>query len=413
MSAGLKAERLFADLCNLQFLHGFVFHSPRFYDPTEKEAGDVVLWVRRQVVVVELLTREAEAGASTKQYVKRIGEKRRQLIEDYKVFTDPKVDVHLINEQGEEVYFDTRDLGVITVSGIILLDCDAPLEKPHFKSIERILCLPFPGAVMTRQDFLDLTFEIDTIPDLTYYLADRASFMREVYSQNPQSFLDLNRRLERNLIAFYKLNENSFPASQWQPAETFNYHQRYHRSLRERITVRDTENLKSGLIDELIDILRSHNKPEDSTLLHSWELASLTRRQRAAISPKVADAIEKMRAGNPSRHFAFFNQATGCWIVFYFQYGGERSAFAERTVRLTQQKLLVEVKQSDFIYSVFGYGFRKSLIHTGSTFDGIKLVVKDAADHRIVSDDEYQEALQYFERGKVRKLTEFPDGDPI
>lgn len=409
MPIGLKAERLFAELCTHQFLQGFVFHSPRFYEPTEKEAGDVVLWVRRQVIVVELLAREAEAGASTKQYVKRIGEKRKQLFNDYQAFTDPDVDVHLVNEQGEKVYFDTRDLGKVGFSGIILLDCDDPLEKPHFATLAKSLSLPFPVAVMTRRDFLDLMSEIDTIPDLTYYLADRATFMREVYPQHPQPFLDLSNRLERNLIAFYKLHENSFPIPEWEPAETFKYHQRYHTSLRERIAARDAENLTSRLIDSLIDVLRSHNKPEDSTLLHSWELATLTRRQRVAISTKVADAIERMHAGNPSRHFAFFNQATGCWLVFYFQYGDERSAFRERTVRLTRQKLFVEVRQNGFEYSVFGYGFRKSRIHTGSTFDDIVLVVEDSSDFRDVPDNEYEEALRYFGRRDARKITEFPD----
>jgi len=410
MSHGLKAERLFANLCGRHFLRGFVFHSPKFYDPTEKEAGDVVIWVRRQVVVVEILARDAESGVSTKQYVKRIGEKRKQLINDHQAFTNPEIEVHLVNEHGEGVEFNTRDLGEVGFSGIILLDCDDPLEKLHYSSLEKSLSVPFPIAVMTRQDFLDLMSEVDTIPDLAYYLADRAAFLKTVYAQDPRPFLDLNDRLERNLIAFYKLNENHFPIFQWKPTEAFTYYQHYRSSLQKKIEARDAENSRSKIIDSLIDVLRSSNKPEDSTLLHSWELATLTRRQRAGLlSSKIVDAIERMHGGNARRHFAFFNQATGCWLVFFFQYGGDSESFRKHAHALTRYKLTVEMRRHGFHYSVFGYAFRKSAIHTESTFDEILLSIEDASSYDSISESEYQDTLQFFGAHDEIKIREFPD----
>ena len=215
MSSGIRAERIFADLCNRYFLRGFVFHSPRFFNPSENEAGDIVLWVRRQVVVFEVVARDVAGGPSTKQFVKRIGEKRDQLFKDYRAFTDLKIDIHMVNEQGEKVVFDKRDLAIFGFSGIVIVDCDSHIEKLHFGTIQKSLALPFPVAIISRQDFLDLTAEVDTVPDLTYYLRDRFEFLKQAYASHPQCFLDLNSHLERNLIAFYKTYENRFPIGNW------------------------------------------------------------------------------------------------------------------------------------------------------------------------------------------------------
>lgn len=409
MSSGIRAERLFTDLCNRYFLHGFVFHSPRFFNPTENEAGDVVLWVRRQVVVFEVVARDVAGGSNTKQFVKRIGEKRDQLLKDYSVFKDPNIDIHLVNEQGEKVIFDTRDLATFGFSGVVIIDCNSHIEKLHFGTIQRSLALPFPVTIMTRQDFLDLTMEVDTVPDLTYYLLDRFEFLKQVYVLCPQYFLDLNSRLERNLIAFYKTYENKFSVDDWEPEKALDYYSIYTSSLRDRILARNAENAESFIIDEIIDILRRNNTPTDSTLLHAWELATTTRRQRAgSLSEKIRDAIEGMLTGNPRRHFAFFNEVTGCWVVFYFQYGGSRGEFRDEAERLTRYKLLVEMKARDFKFSVFGYAFRKSSIETGATFDETILRVEDADKYSSVSESEYKLASQYFGKPRSQHIREFP-----
>jgi hypothetical protein len=409
MSSGIRAERLFADLCNRYFLRGFVFHSPRFFNPSENEAGDIVLWVRRQVVVFEVLARDVTGGPSTKQFVKRIGEKREQLLKDYRAFTDLNIDIRMVNEQGEKVVFDKRDLAIFGFSGIVIVDCDSHIEKLHFGTIQKSLALPFPIAIMSRQDFLDLTAEVDTVPDLTYYLLDRFEFLQQAYESHPQYFLDLNSQLERNLIAFYKTHENKFPIDAWKQEKALDYYSIYTSSSRDTILARNAENTESFIIDKILDLLRLHNTPTDSTLLHSWELATMTRRQRAGwLSEKIRDAIERMLGGNPKRHFAFFNEVTGCWLVFYFRHGGSSDEFKDEVEILTKYKLLVEMKERDFEYSVFGYGFRKSFIETGATFDELILRIEDADDYSSVPEREYKLACQYFGKLRSQHIREFP-----
>jgi hypothetical protein len=187
------------------------------------------------------------------------------------------------------------------------------------------------------------------------------------------------------------------------------YYSIYTSTLRDKILARNAENAESFIIDKILDVLRQNNTPIDSTLLHSWELATMTRRQRAGwLSDKISDAIERMLGGNPRRQFAFFNEVTGCWLVFYFQYGGSRDDFRDEAERLTRYKLFVEMKERDFEFSVFGYGFRKSLIETGATFDEIILRIEDADQYSSVPESEYKLACRYFGKLRSQNVREFP-----
>lgn len=410
METGYHSERLFTDLCSHTFLRGFVFHSPRYSDPTEKEAGDVILWVRREVVVFEVLVREGRLGQGTKQFVKRIGSKRDQLVRNYEVYHDVNIEIRLVNEQAETVVFDKADIKDFGYSGIVIVDCDEPLDHLHFGTINNSLNLAFPSAIMTRNDFSELMNEVDTIPDLSLYIRDRFEFLKTVYALDPRPFLNLSNGLEGNLISFYKIHDNHFPVGEWKPEEAFTFRDKYLSEFQDRIAARKSDNEASYVIDNMIDYLRLNNNPENSTILHAWELASMTRRQRASILPdKLIDALERMANGNPSRHFAISNPITACWLVFFFQYGGDRESFQNKAQRLTRFKLFVEMRKNGFNYSVFGYAFRKSKLETGEKFDELFLNLENAQDYSDVPDDDYREALQYFGRDKVHQVKEFPE----
>jgi hypothetical protein len=80
----------------------------------------------------------------------------------------------------------------------------------------------------------------------------------------------------------------------------------YQTHLAERIAIRDGENEESSIIDEVIELIRKQNAPSVSTLQHSWELASLTRRARAGwLARRVVSGFDEMAGGRRERHFAF------------------------------------------------------------------------------------------------------------
>ena len=145
------------------------------------------------------------------------------------------------------------------------------------------------------------------------------------------------------------------------------------------------------------------------TLVSSWELATLSRRQRASIAPKLIDAFQRLEKGNKQRYFSFFNQATECWILFYFQFGEDRASLTQQLEKLTRLKTIFLIKHKKFKYSVFGYGFRKSFIETGNTFDEACLCIEDAGKYASIDESEYLESRLYFSDGKVERLKEFPE----
>jgi hypothetical protein len=404
------SEKLFAELCARSYLRGFVFHSPKYkYSGGEEEVGDVVLWVRDILIVFEIIWKSPDLFSSPKSFVKRIGEKRDQLIKDYRYYGEASKQIKMKNEAHEEIYFDHQNFNEIAFCGIVIVDTDVSINKLHFETVRKSLEQDFSIAFMTRQDFAELLVEVDTPADLFYYLNDRRKFLTEVFREEASLFLDLNLRYERNLIGFYKLNNNSFPVEAWKSSLDKNFWHKYKLEFTTQIELRDRENVDSFIFDEIIDLLRNNNQPHDSTLLHSWELAVLPRRFRAGLAKKLNSAFEGMVSQRSRRHFAFYNPSTECWSLFYFQYGGDSKSFVEEAERLAKMKMQVERIQQNFQYSVFCFAFRKSSIDTGNTFDECVLRIEDADNHSTVSPEDYQLALKYF-RGstKGQKIYEFP-----
>ena len=177
------SERFFAELCAERRLRGFVFHSPRVInDPNgEKEAGDVVIWVRDLVIAFEIIWKNTEASDNTRRFVQRIGHKRDQLCRDRQTYENEDTQISMTNQDGETILFDHRYFNDIAFCGVVIVDSEVPLAKLHFETIKRTLSADFSLAVMTTRDFLDLMVEVDTPSDMHYYLADRTRFLKQVF----------------------------------------------------------------------------------------------------------------------------------------------------------------------------------------------------------------------------------------
>lgn len=250
------SEELFATLCSQFYLNGFVFHSPKYYDPTEKELGDIVLWVRSHLMVFEIVWRNTDSK-ETKQFIKRVGEKRDQLIRDFHAFGNERLEVKIKSQAGDEIKYNSQYFDRNGFCGVIIVDSDVPLDKLHFGTLQKALEQEFPIAILTKQDFLDILAEVDTIADLRYYLTDRTNFLKGVWQENTSLFLDINQRKERELIAFYKMHDNKFPLDKWREIPNKQFWQRYKLGYIRQIGLRDSENDQSKLIDEIIDLLRN------------------------------------------------------------------------------------------------------------------------------------------------------------
>ena len=314
---GNRVEELFARLFTNTFLKGFVYHSPKFHDPTKAEAGDIIVWCRRLLVAFEVVARNPIAGDTTNSFIRRIGEKRRQLVKDCKLYCEARPEIELVNAFGNRIPYDKSNVLPIEFRGVVLVAANEDLEKLHFASVKKTVDADFPIAIMRTWDLDALLAEIDTIPDLVYYLTDRSRFLREVYEHSPQPFLDLNRRTESELVAFYKLHENSFPVEHWQESKMHTYPERYLDRWSNRKSQRDAENDSTKVIDQVIDFMVGTNTEYPGTMLHAWELAHLSRRERAAgLSERILDAFSNISTREDTRYFAWFSKSTSCWSVF-------------------------------------------------------------------------------------------------
>jgi hypothetical protein len=389
-----KSEELFKELCNQQYLKGFVFHSPKYNDPTEKEAGDVVLWVRDCLIVFEIVWRNPSSQSDTRSFIRRVSEKRKQIENDFVTYRDKQV--ALVNEEGNTVKYGKGNFSDSNFCGVIIVDSDVQLEYIHKQSYKKTFENNFPIAVMTKNDFEDLLIEIDTVPDLLYYLKDRHKFLKSIYSNCPEKFINLNLRMERDLIAFYKRKSNSFDAYTCDNFNEVSIWDRYREEFKDKIEIRDKENIQTLVIDTIIDILLK----DEIMTLHAWEIGLLSRRERVIIADKINDAFNNSRM--KTRQFACFNPNTECWLVFYFQYNIHKERLFDNLENMTNLKLIKEMKEKSFEYSVFGYGF-----HISSGEPEIALVIEDADNVHKIEETKYQESLGYFGKPQTHKIKEF------
>ncbi|MDO6592316.1 hypothetical protein [Neptuniibacter sp. 1_MG-2023] len=402
------SERLFAELCAKQYLKGFVFHSPKYNDPTEKEAGDIILWLRTFLIAFEVVWRDPSSKGGTKQFIKRIGEKRKQLESDFKVYSENADKLELINEAGKRINYEKGYFHPDNFVGVIIVDCDSKLENIHYDSYKKINYSNFPIAVMTRNDFVDLLIEIDTVSDLLYYLKDRHKFINSVFQECPNIFINLNLRTERALIALYKKQSNSFVGYSCSQLSKNNIWDDYKREFRDKIRARNEENKRTKILDQLVAYLSDNTDKSEIMPLIAWEIGIQTRRERVALADKVIEAFQGLKDGAKPRIFAYLSQTTRCWSIFYFQYGEEAGKLEDNLIEMAQLKLFKEMKELSFEYSVFGYGFKKSIIHTGNSFDEIVVCIEDACNYPVITDSKYKKSLNYFGDPKRKVIKEFP-----
>jgi len=385
-----------------------VYRDSKFYDPTEKEAGDVVLWVRDWLVIFEVVWRSTAAGPGTKSFIKRVGKKRDQILRDFEVYAIANKDIFLRNQHGETSRYDHDYFNEDTTSGVVLIDAEGLQGKLHFDTLRLTLESPHPIAIITRSDFAAILAEVDTVPDLGFYLGDRYRFLKEVYKRDPDRFLKLGGQMEQELIGLYKLDENRFSMERWNASNDKRFWHRYQLERASDISRRDAENADSDLLDLVAARIRDSHGRGGLTIQHAWELALRTRRERAWISAKIQKKIDTLLETHRDQKFAVEHRGTGCWDVFYFHYGVDSEHFNSEAQRMANLKMWVERSASDFQHSVFCFAFRTSPI-TDALAD-LLLTVSDASDWPNISSAMLSEAHQYF-RGRTEsgQIKEFPN----
>lgn len=386
------SEEIFARLCSNKYFAGFVYQNPKFTRNSESETGDVVLWVRDSLIIFEVIWRNPKYGPDTKSFIKDIGKKRDQLLRDFDIYANPNILISMQSEHGERTWYDYEQFNEDKTKGVVIVDAQGPIGKLHYETVRLTVEAHFPIAVMTRDDFETLLVEADTVSDLGLYLGDRHKFLKTVFKEDPAPFLQLGAKLEQELVGLYKLGDNSFDLNAWRVSKDKQFWHRYQIERAAEITRRDDENATSESLDFLITEIRAQNGPESPTNQHAWEMALLTRRERAALVSMLIRKHEKLVGTHKDQKFAFQNQHTGCWDVFYFHSGVDSEFYREEAQRMSDRKLWIERALNNFEYSVFCFAMR----YTALGLREVVLRVSDAHKWPRISDSQLQEAHKFF-----------------
>src|SRR5258708_35856787 len=116
-----RSEEMFARLCGGTYYGGFIYRNPKYFEPTEKEAGDVILWVRDWLIIFEIVWRRTDSASDTTSFAKRIGEKRDQLIADFEIYANDEISIRMKNEVGESTEYDYDCFNEKTTRGVVLI----------------------------------------------------------------------------------------------------------------------------------------------------------------------------------------------------------------------------------------------------------------------------------------------------
>ena len=398
-SIGYNTERLFADICSKKYMKGFVFHSPKAHTPTEIEIGDVLIWVRSNLIVFEIISRNPDASNNLKSFTKRIGKKRDQLLRDFEFFSTLENDIFLKNEDENEVVYQNQFFMKQGFIGIALVDIGSKTLKLHYGTIEKCLEFEFPTNIIHYNGFLKVIHELDTVADVYFYFRLRINIIKYIFSKKPELVLNITEHFEANLIAFYKMNLDSFPEDKFDFNTFPFYWSIYRKAFRNQIYARDLETTNSYIIDQIIQENLKIKTPTNEGTIFAWELASLNRRQRAGRLAKYFDmANRQLRYKNTTSLVQYYNSTSGCWLIFFFNYGDSLEDFKNELQRLIRLKTIYEVENNDFEFTTFGYGYRKSALNTQvGGINEFTLALQHAKTLSQITPEEISEANDIFE----------------
>jgi hypothetical protein len=138
--------------------------------------------------------------------------------------------------------------------------------------------------------------------------------------------------------------------------------------------------------------IRSQNSQDSPTNQHAWEIALLTRRERARLVSVISRKHERLLDSRKDQKFAFQNQHTGCWDVYYLHHGLDSQFFRQEAQNMANRKLWIERSLNNFQYSVFCFAMR----YTALGLREVVLTVSDAHKWPFITAGQLEEAQRFF-----------------
>lgn len=376
------------------------FSFPNAKTKEKAQVADLVVWLNRQLFLIEVKARDEGTATIESWATWRIQQAVEQICRNYGRCERKEI-IFLHND-----YFHVKldHEGVTYHIGLIILAYDEVCHLKPTDVVPDIYERSLPIHVLSWQDLVALSTEIDTVPDLFYYLQDRFTYLQNY---------DIPLGAEKEVISYYKLHINRFPVEATDFGAS-SFWDQYQTKMFNAIKQRKLHNENSSLIDALEASFSEQRKLHSGLplgLYFAWELGSLTRRARAYEGEKLHSVKQWFVDGKNTRQFTLQNQATGNWHVLYFA-NSEIKDIQERLLRLIELKLIKEVHINKFQYAAYGFGFKvtKTL---PIRLEGLVAAVFIGSDVvREYSQNDLEEAIKVWGKQKhtsVIPILEYPE----
>ncbi len=347
IARGWAGEQLIARFFDSKFSKFFSFPNPK--SKSKAQVADVLVWMNRIVFLIEVKTRDKGTASIDSWAGNRIERGIEQITTNFnRIKRNERILLH-----NRYYHTDLDCLGVATVVGLIILVHEEDCKIPPSSVAPDIYKQPLAIHVFSWSDLMQMTAEIDTVADLHYYLTDRFQYL---------SSADIPLGSEQNVLGYYRMQSNKFPPAPVDFAVS-NYWHQYQVEMADRILARNTHNEYSFWLNKLESAYSDQRKLFSGYplgLYMVWEIGAISRRERAYLGEKISSVRKWFEAGNSTRRFAWLNQSTGNWLVFYFSKSEPK--FLERELyRLVELKLIKEVHDDAFDFGAYGFGFQVSL----------------------------------------------------
>ena len=393
---GNWGERLIKNFFDSNFSRIFSFPNPKTKD--NAQITDVLIWLNRTILLIEVKTRdEAEGTTSIENWARnRIEKAVDQLIKGFNRIKSKEI--IFLNNPFYQIKLDCE--GITQIIGLIVLVHDGECIIYPSSYVNDIYKKEISIHVISWNDLQQMIHEIDTVPDFKYYLNDRFDYLKN---------FDIPLNKELNALGIYKKNINKFPHKAYDFING-NYWDEYITSMDKEIKSRYEDNKHSIWIDKIESIFTKNRKLFNGIplgLYFAWELGFLHRRVRAIIGKKLDTVQDWFESGKSSRQFSYENGATKNWIIFYFSKSDQRiqSKELERLVRL---KLIQLIHDKSFQFGVYGFGFLISKIYPPQFLGLANGIVMSTDAVNGFTQDELKEALELWGQEQVSKIEEFP-----
>lgn len=396
-SKGEIGEQIVSNFFDSSFSKIFSFSSPK--TKNNAEIADVLIWLNRTIFLIEVKTRDTEKGtASIESWAhSQIKQAHKQINKNI-----------LKIEQGEKIYVNNRYYnseldcdGICNILGLIILVYEGECNIEPSKYLKDIYSSKTPIQVISWKDIQEMTKEIETVPDLQYYLQDGFKYLK---------LKDIYLDQELSVVGYYKLHQNKFP-TQATDFSSINYYDKYKTLVKQEIDRRNIHNRNAIWIEQIESIFNNQRKLIINIpigLLFAWEFGILSQRERAYYGEKINAVQQWFMDEKGDRYFSYQSQNTKNWILFYFtQLDDEHTS--KKLEELTRLKIIREVEANSFEFCIYSLCFKVSRIYPYQLMeisDGIVMGV-DAIEGNY-SQKDIDLAFEKFGAGKPKKIEEFP-----